>query len=49
MEQKLIFSVSQLNELVKMTLESQPLLEHVYVRGEISNFTNHYKCAALPF
>ena len=43
MEQKLIFSVSQLNELVKMTLEAQPLLEAVCVRGEISNFTNHYK------
>lgn len=49
MEQKLIFSVSQLNELVKMTLESQPLLEHVYVRGEISNFTNHYKTGHFYF
>lgn len=49
MEQKLIFSVSQLNELVKMTLEAQPLLEAVCVRGEISNFTNHYKTGHFYF
>ena len=35
MEQKLIFSVSQLNELVKMTLEAQPLLEAVKPEAEV--------------
>ncbi len=36
-----ILTVSQLNEYVKMLFDSQPLFNGIYVKGEISNFTNH--------
>jgi len=36
-----VISVSELNEYVKMLIESDEILAHVCVRGEISNFTNH--------
>ena len=32
-----IFSISQINEYIKMTLESSPVLRDVFLRGEISN------------
>ena len=41
MEEKRIISVSELNEYVKMLMDSDEILAHVQVRGEISNFTNH--------
>ena len=34
-------SVTQLNEYVKMLIDSNPVLSNVFVRGEISNFVNH--------
>ena len=37
MEQQ-VYSVSELNGLVKAVLESVPELSGVYVRGEISNY-----------
>lgn len=43
MNDSLIFSVSQLNGYVKRSLENDPNLTNIYVVGEISNFTNHYK------
>ena len=33
-----IYSVSDLNNLVKDLLDSEPALSRVYVRGEISNY-----------
>ena len=33
-----VFSVSELNQMVKELLDHFPLLNHVYVRGEISNY-----------
>ena len=38
-----ILSVGQLNEYIKMLMDGNPLLSDVLIRGEISNFTNHYK------
>lgn len=36
-------SVTQLNEYIKAKIDGDPLLASVLVKGEISNFTNHYK------
>lgn len=38
-----VLSVSQLNTYVKSILDSDLLLRNVFVVGEISNFTNHYR------
>ncbi|MEE1066648.1 MAG: exodeoxyribonuclease VII large subunit [Acutalibacteraceae bacterium] len=38
-----VLSVSQLNTYVKSILDSDLLLQNVFVVGEISNFTNHYR------
>ena len=34
-------TVTELNEYLKMALESDEMLAGIYVKGEISNFTNH--------
>lgn len=44
-----ILSVSQLNEYLRMSMDSDPLLSNVFIRGEISNFTNHYKTGHFYF
>lgn len=36
-----IFSIKELNRYIKMRLESDQLLQDVWIRGEISNFTHH--------
>ncbi|WP_019532749.1 exodeoxyribonuclease VII large subunit [Paenibacillus ginsengihumi] len=36
-----VFSVKELNRYIKMMLEGNDRLQHVWVRGEISNFTHH--------
>lgn len=38
-----VFSVTQLNTYVKSILEEDLFLRNVFVVGEISNFTNHYR------
>ncbi len=38
-----VLSVSQLNTYVKSIIDSDLLLRNVFVVGEISNFTNHYR------
>ena len=42
-------SVTQLNEYIKMLMDSSVPLTDVYLRGEISNFTNHYKTGHYYF
>ncbi|ULL15457.1 exodeoxyribonuclease VII large subunit [Paenibacillus sp. H1-7] len=41
MSQKTVFSIKELNRYIKMRLESDNVLQNVWVRGEISNFTHH--------
>ena len=47
--QKRIISVSELNEYIKLVLEHDELLMNICVKGEISNFTNHYKTGHMYF
>lgn len=42
-----IISVSQLNFYVKSQLDGDPMLYNIFLRGEISNFTNHYRSGHL--
>jgi len=48
-EKMLLLSVGMLNEYVKGMLDSNEVLSDVWVRGEISNFTNHYKTGHFYF
>ena len=41
--QKRVITVSELNEYLKMLFEYDEILRNIYIKGEISNFTNHYK------
>lgn len=47
--QQQVLSVGQLNEYIKMQMDNDPLLSGVLIRGEISNFTNHYKTGHFYF
>ena len=42
-----VFSISQINEYVKLTLERNDVLSNVWLRGEISNFKNQYSTGHL--
>lgn len=48
-EQRAVLTVGQINAYVKQLLESDRILANIWVRGEISNFTNHYKTGHLYF
>ncbi|MBQ8408337.1 MAG: exodeoxyribonuclease VII large subunit [Clostridia bacterium] len=49
MQRDSVFSISQINEYIKMTLESNPVLGNVWLRGEISNFKSNYSSGHLYF
>lgn len=42
-------TVVQLNEYVKMLMDSNPILKNVWIKGEISNFKNHYSTGHFYF
>ena len=42
-------TVAQLNEYVKMLMDSNPILKNVWIKGEISNFKNHYSTGHFYF
>lgn len=44
-----ILTVAQLNAYVKQMIDSSALLSNVWIKGEISNFTNHYKTGHFYF
>ena len=48
-ETRRIITVSQLNEYIKAVIEGQPALRSLFIKGEISNFTNHYKTGHFYF
>lgn len=47
--EKLVVSVSQLNNYIKGLFDEIPVFRSVYVSGEISNFTNHYRTGHFYF
>lgn len=47
--QKRIITVSELNEYIRMLFEYDEILRNIYIKGEISNFTNHYKTGHCYF
>ncbi len=42
-------TVTELNEYIKAKIDGDRFLSHVTVKGEISNFTNHYKTGHFYF
>ncbi|MBQ9801676.1 MAG: exodeoxyribonuclease VII large subunit [Clostridia bacterium] len=44
-----LLTVTQLNEYLRLMMDSNPFLANIAVRGEISNFTNHYKTGHFYF
>ena len=44
-----VLTVTQLNTYIKMQFEGDENLSHVFVTGEISNFTNNYRSGHLYF
>lgn len=47
--EKLVVSVSQLNNYLKGLFDEIPVFRSVYVSGEVSNFTDHYRTGHLYF
>lgn len=43
------FTVSELNEFLKISFDQSQILKDIYIKGEISNFTNHYKTGHYYF
>lgn len=49
MQNTLVLSVSQLNRYIKMNFDADENLTNIFISGEISNFTNHYRTGHLYF
>lgn len=46
---KNVLTVTELNQYIKTFFDSTPVLQDIYIKGEISNFTNHYKTGHFYF
>jgi len=44
-----VMTVGQVNAYIKQIIDSNSLLANVFIKGEISNFTNHYKTGHFYF
>lgn len=44
-----VMTVTQLNNCIKTLIDGTDFLANVYIKGEISNFTNHYKTGHFYF
>ena len=44
-----VFTVSQINKYIGFKLKDDKNLQNIMIKGEISNFTNHYKTGHLYF
>lgn len=44
-----VLTVAQLNAYIKQIIDSDAILSNVRIKGEISNFTNHYKTGHFYF
>ncbi len=44
-----VFSVTQINEYIKMTLEANTVLKSIFLRGEISNLKSNYASGHMYF
>ena len=49
MQNTLVLSVSQLNRYIKMNFDADENLANIFISGEISNFTNHYRTGHFYF
>lgn len=49
MQNTLVLSVSLLNRYIKMNFDADENLANIFISGEISNFTNHYRTGHLYF
>lgn len=49
MQNTLVLSVSQLNRYIKMNFDADENFANIFISGEISNFTNHYRTGHLYF
>ena len=49
MQNTMVLSVSQLNRYIKMNFDADENLANIFISGEISNFTNHYRTGHLYF
>ena len=48
-DRRAVLSVGQVNAYVKRIIDSDRILANIFVRGEISNFTDHYRTGHLYF
>lgn len=48
-DNRAVMTVAQLNAYIKQIIDSDRILMNVWIKGEISNFTNHYKTGHFYF